>query len=336
MTNRQQLHQLTLDLLDATRPPWSMGPELRDLVALLRRLAPFQIDPTRDIGEGGTPGEQGLAISPTMAALCADDIARTVTFLRGLHAAVTAARNMQTDRATRVLYAGCGPYALLALPLMSVFPQQEVVFTLLDIHEPSIASARHLINALECGDHVLRCERTNAEHHRIAPDEIPDVIVLEIMNACLEREPQVAVTRHLLPQAPGARLVPESVRIEVRLVDLRREFSTGADQHPLQRGHIPLGTVFELSAAAVESWRNETGDHLPGGSVTFPASMDRRYAPMLFTLIQAHGTHCLGEHDSGLTVPRPIPGDLPIKEGTRLRFQYRLGPNPALVCEEAV
>jgi hypothetical protein len=53
-----------------------------------------------------------------------------------------------------VLYAGCGPFALLALPLMTAFSKQEVVFTLIDIHPESLRCARHLIDSFGYGAHV--------------------------------------------------------------------------------------------------------------------------------------------------------------------------------------
>ena len=54
----------------------------------------------------------------------------------------------------RVLYAGCGPYALLALPQMNWFSPGSVRFTLLDCNEPALQSARSLVDAFGFGEFV--------------------------------------------------------------------------------------------------------------------------------------------------------------------------------------
>lgn len=333
--DKECVRRLALEILDVRHPPHSLGPEVAELVRLLRSSAPFQIDPNRDIGTGETRSEHGLAVSPTMAAMCAEDLARTVVFLRGLHAAIQDLRQHSADRPTRVLYCGCGPYALLAVPLMAVASLDEVRFTLLDMHEQSVDSARSLISKLGYSDYVTSYEVTDGGRYQIQPDEPPNIIVMEIMNACLAKEPQVAITRHLLGQAPQARLVPESVRIEARLVDLSQEFN-GIDQQQRTRDRVPLGTVFELSAATVRAWSNLGNDRLPASSIEIPGTLEDRYQPMLFTLVQTYGDQCLSDYDSGLTIPRPIPFAGPLKGGGRIDFHYQLGPHPALVCDQAV
>jgi len=78
-----------------------------------------------------------------------------------------------------------------------------------------------------------------------------------MMQACLESEPQVAVTRHLLKQAPQAILVPEEVRVDLALVDPSREFDmTALEQKraPTQRERIPVGSVFVVNRETVRLW----------------------------------------------------------------------------------
>lgn len=139
-----------LDALTAiTRAIISPEKELADLIPqaqalrdLFERRTHFCIDQDRDIATGQTRLASGLAISPTLAAMCARELFRTLAFIRGLAEAINDA--MHPDRPVRVLYAGCGPYALLAVPLMTVFSSAQVTFTLMDIHQECLDSAQAL------------------------------------------------------------------------------------------------------------------------------------------------------------------------------------------------
>ncbi len=73
----ERLRQVTLQLLDARHPLYSLGPEVAALRDLLSARAPFQIDRSQDITDGETRFATGLAVSPTQAAMCADEVART-------------------------------------------------------------------------------------------------------------------------------------------------------------------------------------------------------------------------------------------------------------------
>ncbi len=99
-----------------------------------------------DLGDG--PRElQGRALGPLSAARCLLDFARTGAFLRGLRAAVEQAR-VPGGGPVEVLYAGCGPFAPLFLPLTTVLPRGSARFALLDLHPRSVAFVR--LVALAC------------------------------------------------------------------------------------------------------------------------------------------------------------------------------------------
>ena len=86
------------------------------MTAILADAQTIRTAPQEDISGGETLTSNGLALSPTMAAMCANDFVRTIQFIRGTHAAIADIRERFPDRPARVLYAGCGPYATLAVP----------------------------------------------------------------------------------------------------------------------------------------------------------------------------------------------------------------------------
>ena len=82
---------------------------------------------------------------------------------------------------------------------------------------PPLWAVKSIVRRLRLGGSVASYVVADACHYKIPKDEMPDVILSEPMNAALEFEPQVAIMRHLLGQAPGARLVPESVQVDEEL-----------------------------------------------------------------------------------------------------------------------
>ncbi|MBA3350936.1 MAG: hypothetical protein H0U23_00670, partial [Blastocatellia bacterium] len=130
----EKLSSATRSILDASRPAYSLRSEVLELKAIFEQAGGLAPDTSRDISSGETLTSGGTAISPTMAAMCVDDFARTVQFIRGPHAAIQAVRTKASDRPVRVLYAGCGPWAPLAIPLMTIFAPRDLHFSLIDIH----------------------------------------------------------------------------------------------------------------------------------------------------------------------------------------------------------
>lgn len=66
------------------------------------------------------------ASHPTGASMCILDSERTHVFLKGLVSAINKAKEVFEERPIRVLYAGCGPFALLANLAAPFFEDGEV------------------------------------------------------------------------------------------------------------------------------------------------------------------------------------------------------------------
>lgn len=326
-TIKTELRDVTRVLLDAARSAYSLRAEVLDLRSIFEDAGGLAPDSAQDIASGELVTGGGVAISPTMAAMCLDDYARTVQFIRGVHDAIADLQRCIGGRSVRVLYAGCGPFAPLAIPLMSIFPGDAVRFTLLDIHQRSIASVTKILEHLDLFDRIDAIENKDAAEYRIDEANPPDVIVVEMLRPALESEPQVSVTRHLLRVARDAVIIPREVRIDLTLVDRTREFSTG--EAPPERCRVHLATVFLLNKDTSEG--SADGEavrvELPDYDVT-------RFDPMLLTSVHVYGDHVLRDYDSGITCPRKIDVAGGAGPGDTIEFIYRTGRNPKLTARK--
>lgn len=296
-------------------------------------------------GAAGTRLPGGEAIAPRDAARCVLDHRRTSRFLRGLHAAVLEARARFPDAPIEILYAGCGPFAPLAVPLTTRFSPAEIRFTLLDVHERSLDAARRLFQALGKSAFVrdyVRCDAASYQH--AAPHPV-HVVVVEAMQAALEREPQVAITMNLAPQlCPGGIFIPERITVDCCLCDAAEEFPAlpaGADAaDPSSIGtdggaRIHLGRVLDLSAEACRGLpASGSGDEQGGTSfgpklvLRVPEELDGERDLMLRTSITVYDSIALEDHESGLTCPRILFDAGRMRGGEVMELEYRLGDSP--------
>lgn len=331
---KDELKCLAAQILSSDKELKDLIPQAMALRDLFEKRTNFRIDPQQNIAAGQTRLASGLAISPALAAMCIRELFRTLAFVRGLHEAINAVAKPQCP--VRVLYAGCGPYALLALPLMSMLSRERVVFTLLDIHQECLDKARLLIDSFGLGHYVEAYVCADATRYQIPKDKLPDVIVSETMAVALHNEPQVTIARCLLAQAPSALLVPQSVSVEVCLINWSREHVlmpadyVGEFPEP-DRDRIHLGKIFDLDTVSIKAWEDIAGEILPAGKVKMPLALALKYKPYLLTNIVVYGRHRLQDYDSSLTAPQRLRGK--IGAGDELRFHYRLGSNPQLICE---
>lgn len=336
----EEFKHLTLQTLTHDGSRGILAGLVGELVGILENAADFQLDQLSDIAEGETASSDGLAISPTQAAMCAGEFQRTAIFLRGLHDAIAEAVALKSPEPVHVLYVGSGPYAVLAVPLMTVFPPEKVRFTVLDIHPVSIASSKSVVHRLELDRSVSAYVVADACDYTIPDHAIPDIILTETMGTALEKEPQVAIMRHLLSQAPDAVIVPESVRVDAFLVDTSKEVDivipeSAGPPTKWRPDRIPVGPVFELNASTIHSWAALSVDRLPAATIHIPPPPAPHYRPYLFTTITTHGEHILRTHDSSITGIREITGIDKLSAGCSLQFHYQLGAAPGLVANGA-
>jgi hypothetical protein len=324
---RAALKPLAAVLLDSSAPPVALARAASSLYALLLRSSGLEDDPAARL-ESRLPS--GRALSPLDAARCVLDPLRTAVLLRGVDAAITAARERARGRRVGLLYAGTGPLAPLVLPLLPLVPAGSLRVTLLDVHPAAVAALRRVVERFGIGDAVADVLACDAAEWAPAPGTAIDVAVVETLQRSLSHEPQVAIVRNLVPRlAPRGVVVPESIRLELVLSDPDAEIAGGFASARAEAARVPVGTVFELSRRSAFAPLDAEGC-LPPVVVTLPVPIGPGARPMIFTRIDAFGAHTLATAVSGLTVPEPLWQVPDLPAGSRLAFRYRLGSDPGL------
>jgi hypothetical protein len=255
----------------------------------------------------------GVAINPQAAAHCVTDYRRSVVFMRGLFAALQSCLERYPDRPLHVLYAGCGPYATLMLPLLSYFKPGELQVSLLDIHLRSLDSVQTLLRHFDLLTHEVHTVQADASRYQ-HPHPL-HLIVAETMQKSLEQEPQVAVTCNLAPQ-----LCEEGLFLPQRIdVDLVVSGETGKTQD--SGHHHRVARVFSLDAMSPPD--------LAPRQVELPAMPAAgAYNASLLTHIKVFGDYRLSPGEAEITLPRPCPEIQPLRPGETFEIAFQTGSYP--------
>lgn len=216
-----------------------------------------------------------------------------------------------------ILYAGCGPFATIALPLCHEFSADDISFTLVDLHEASIVSAKRVFEALGLGKFIR--DYLTSDATTLEPLKKYHIILAEMMLRALEKEPQVAATTHLSKfLKKGGVFLPEKITVTACLADLDVEFDPVT-----QSERIILGDICALT---------KDTDEIKPVTLEIPDIQTENLNLLLATSVQIFDSISLGNCESGITQPfvvsdvgRFIPGDI-------IEFAYRVGPDPRFVC----
>lgn len=223
------------------------------------KLTPEKKHHKTELTEGKLEG--GLALSPHHAALCLEDYIRTARFIKGVDQACKDLVKQFPDQTINVLYAGCGPYGTIFLPLLSLYDSKVFDVTLLDYSSYSIKQVEQLISKIKMDDFQIKTQVGDAIKYTYDTEKNLHLLITETMFQGLLREPQVAVTANLAPQiCTGGILIPEEIEIylcsgkydQVPFIQPDMTYRNEIDKQPLNLG---LGQVMKIS---LENNHNQT------------------------------------------------------------------------------
>lgn len=271
---------------------------------------------------------QGKALAAIWAAHCILDYRRTHVFMRGLLAAIQAARLRFPHTQIHVLYAGCGPFASLALPLLPLLEAGAVVFTLLEVNPQSFGYLQETVRNLELSPWVQNIVLADATTYQTDPGQPVHVLLGEMMQAGLRQEPQVAAMHNLAPQlVAGGLMVPQCITVQAGLLHpVRNQARMLSMEAPAEHAFQLLEPVFELSAATISARANM---NFPAMEVHIPVDLDPGFRQLaLFTRIQVFENEWLDVWESALTEPIALTkftNDTPVR---KIGLQLNLGSHP--------
>ena len=328
-------------LLDEASSPQQLRAALNAFSQLCSDVGGVVSNPSFSAWADDSLLNDGVAISPEAAAHCVNDTQRTVVFIRAAYAAITNAKQRFANAPIEVLYAGCGPFATLLLPLLANFRPGELVVHLLDIHQRSLDSVALLTRHFDLEGHRISYVKDDACHYQHSSN--PHVIIAETMQKSLEQEPQFAVTANLAPQLhAGGIFIPQ--RIEVALCLAKLE----AEKAALQRGDAldpnalqatgerhALDTVLCLTPEQAVTLKQQACQNSHGLlelnpiHVTLPAITNlNTFDAVLFTRIQAFEQHRLLDYESEITLPLRCSEFTPLKAGEQYKVCLQIGSYP--------
>jgi len=166
----------------------------------------------------------GVALSSADAATCLDDQLRTSRFIKGIYNAIKELFKRFPDQKIHIVYAGCGPYATLLLPVLSFFSPDDIEATLIDVNLTSVQSVKELVAILDLKKYIYNILHADAVTYKHPGSHPLHMVITETMFHALIREPQVAITANLARQITNnGILIPEEIRLDLAVTLFGKE-----------------------------------------------------------------------------------------------------------------
>ena len=297
---------------------------LDQISEVMLSITGFDADQPSNISDNETITPAGLAISALTAAKCLRDIKRTTYFIRGIDQALS--KHLSQQSKVNILYAGTGPYALLLLPLLVYrMPAAEcLTITLLDMHQESTDALHKLIEALGLQAYQIKIQTIDILDFCDQPDGGFQLIISEVMQRALEKEPQVAVFNYLTPMlSDEGDFIPQTVTVAACLFETRKEMQKVTGEIT-KAPRLVLGDLLQLN-------KNTKPEYI--FTYSLPDDLQDFDSLMLTTEIQVYQDYRLKNNDSGLTIPKYIGVELLANKN--IAFNYINGSAPFWDIKEA-
>ncbi len=308
-----EISQVTNGLINPQCNPVDAMEQCNKLARLLGDISGLDLDNPGDTG-GSSTTENGLALSPFLAAQCVTIPVRTQQFFRGINQFFCDVKN-SNHTTLDILYAGCGPYATLLFPLLCVHQDSKVNLTLIDIHESSIDAVRRLFDGANLANVNLTFDVADAAKWRPDPCNCQfDLIVSETMDAALKSEPQVAIFGHLYQYLkPNGTLIPESIALRAILFD--------------QTDSCEFGTFFELNKKTCVNMGLKNRLHIRG-ELPLTEEQKRRFTNFTVTTeVEVFAGHKIARNASDITSDLNFKY-LDLTQQNSIEFYYQVTENP--------
>jgi hypothetical protein len=293
--------------------------------------------------ETQTPG--GIALSPMGAADCVDDAIRSARFIKGIYLAIRELQRRFPGEKINILYAGCGPYATLLLPLLPLFSDKELAAILLDIDPYSVGAVKAVFKDTGLEKFLLGAFLEDAASYKYPEGQRLHLVISETMFRGLIREPQVAITANLAPQlCPSGILIPEEVRIDLVWTTYVKEpfwkNHTDPEQPLFPPGLAPQridsGSLFVIRKSDNFFKASDTFSSLfqfESSDLKIPENKELYPDLCLFTSLKIFGDIYLRPAESLITNPTCLASvyNLTEKKNVRLRYCFKEMPDWTII-----
>ncbi|MFT7374318.1 MAG: hypothetical protein ACI9T9_003024 [Oleiphilaceae bacterium] len=340
-------------ILDENSSKKSLHSALDEFAHLCSQVTNIIPNPTFSAWAEDTFLEQGVAINPQAAAYCIKDYQRSIMFIRGVHAAITEILNNATNTPINLLYAGCGPFATLLIPLLGKYQHDNfnlsrLNISLLDIHHASLDSVSMLLDYFDIDTEKISLIQANAcTYQHTTP---LNLIIAETMQKSLEQEPQFTITANLAPQLRNDGIfIPEKIVIKLCLAqwEIERKIAKQSvkinheNQIKLAKRY-PLGTILSLKPQLAATQLKNAEYHpktkklaLKSIEIQIPDIPQLNNFDTLFlTYIQVFRHYQLNDYESEITLPLKCQALSALKPGSRYNISYQLGSYPEFYLSE--
>ena len=214
LKTKEELKTLLLQFSKAILRPENFHDQLAPAIMAYSDLLFSNFSLTGEESREHIKTAHGNAVGTFWAARCSREVLRTQRFSRALYSSVSQALQ-QRKKPVHVLYAGTGPFATLALPVMMMFKPEEVQFTFLEINPESIEKVKQVIDSLDLHDYIKDIHQCDASIWEVSSPDI-DIVISETMYKALKAEPQVAIMLNLAKQLPKETVfLPEEIIVSL-------------------------------------------------------------------------------------------------------------------------